>query len=69
LIYPHRANRKRPTLQDGRSLRGYRRRWTIERTMAWLGNFRRLVVRYKCKSITYLAFLKAACLMLTLRQL
>jgi hypothetical protein len=47
LICPHRSNRKRPMLQDGRSLRRYRRRWTIERTVAWLGNFRRLVVRYE----------------------
>jgi transposase len=68
LICPHRSNRKRPTLQDGRSLRRYRRRWTIERTVAWLGNFRRLVVRYERKSKMFLAFLKVACLMITLRQ-
>jgi transposase len=67
-ICPHRSNRKRPTLQDGRSLRRYRRRWTIERTVAWLGNFRRLVVRYERKSKMFLAFLKVACLMITLRQ-
>ena len=68
LICPHRSNRKRPSLQDGRSLRRYRRRWTIERTVAWLGNFRRLVVRYERKSKMFLAFLKVACLMITLRQ-
>lgn len=68
LICPHRSNRKRPTLQDGRSLRRYRRRWTIERTVAWLGNFRRLVVRYERKSKMFLAFLKVACLIITLRQ-
>src|SRR6202795_1843687 len=46
LIVPHRCNRKKPATQDGRALRRYRRRWIIERTNAWLGNFRRLVVRY-----------------------
>ena len=67
-ICPHRSNRKRPVLQDGRSLRRYRRRWTIETKVAWLGNFRRLVVRYERKSKMFLAFLKVACLIITLRQ-
>jgi hypothetical protein len=40
------ANRVRPATQDGRALRRYQRRWIVERTNAWLGNFRRLVVRY-----------------------
>ena len=67
-ICPHRSNRKRPVLKDGRSLRRYRGRWTIKRTVAWLGNFRRLLVRYERKSKMFLAFLKVACLMITLRQ-
>ena len=46
LICPHKRNRVRPATQDGRALRRYRRRWIVERTFAWLGNFRRLVVRY-----------------------
>ncbi|MCU0586219.1 MAG: transposase [Desulfobacterales bacterium] len=45
LICPHRRNRTKTKLQDGRKLRRYRRRWKIERTFSWLGNFRRLVVR------------------------
>src|SRR5262245_58570196 len=45
LICPHRKNRTRPSMQDGRKLRRYSRRWKVERTFAWLGNFRRLVVR------------------------
>ncbi len=45
MICPHRRNRKRAPTQDGRPLRRYRRRWKVERTFAWLGNFRRLVVR------------------------
>jgi transposase len=68
LICPHRGNRSKPKLQDGRSLRRYRHRWKIERTLAWLGNYRRLIVRYERNSKMFLAFLKVACLMITLRQ-
>ena len=45
LISPHRKNRRTASLNDGRTLRRYRKRWIVERTFAWLGNFRRLVVR------------------------
>jgi transposase len=47
LIYPHRQNRTKLPLQDGRKLRRYKRRWKMERTLAWLRNFRRLVVRWE----------------------
>ena len=69
VVCPHRKNRTRPPLQDGRALRRYRRRWKVERTFAWLGNFRRLVVRYERKLEVYRAFFHAACLLITLRQL
>lgn len=46
LIVPHRKNRKKPPTQDGRQLRRYRRRWKVERTFAWFGNFRRLLVKF-----------------------
>jgi IS4 transposase len=42
--------------QDGRALRRYRRRWKIERTFAWLGNFRHLVVRYDRSLTIYSVF-------------
>jgi transposase len=45
MIAPHRRNRRKPKTQDWRMLRRYKRRWKIERLFAWLGNFRRLVVR------------------------
>lgn len=67
LIVPHRKNRKVP-YQDGRCLRRYRRRWIIERTNAWLHNFRHLVTRYDNKIEHYRAFLYAACMLITLRQ-
>lgn len=68
LICPHRKNRRRPKTQDGRKLRRYKRRWKVERTFAWLGNFRRLVVRYERNIAMYRAFFHVACLMIVLRQ-
>lgn len=69
LICPHRCNRKKPSLQDGRKLRRYERRWKVERTFAWIGNFRRLVVRWERLVAIYRAFFHLACLWITLRKL
>ena len=69
LICPHRKNRKRPATQDGRKLRRYKRRWKVERAFAWLGNFRRLVVRYERSLRMYRAFFLVALVVITLRQL
>lgn len=69
LICPHRKNRVKPPMQDGRKLRRYKRRWKVERTFAWLGNFRRLVVRWERNITMYRAFFHVACLLITLRQL
>jgi transposase len=68
LIAPHRENRSKPPTQDGRGLRRYKRRWKVERTFAWLGNFRRLVVRYDRSITSYEAFFHIACFMITLRR-
>jgi transposase len=68
LIAPHRCNRSKPRTQDGRALRRYRRRWKVERTLAWLGNFRRLVVRYDRSITIYEAFFHIACFMIVLRR-
>ena len=68
LIAPHirtRTNR----FQDGRKLRRYRRRWIVERTHAWLFNFRRLVVRYERKLENFRAFLHLACVLIALRKI
>ena len=69
LVCPHRKNRRKAPTQDGRCLRRYRRRWKVERTFAWLGNFRRLVVRYERRLSIYNAFFHVACLIITLRHL
>lgn len=68
LIAPHRRGRRKPPTQDGRSLRRYRRRWIVERTFAWLGNNRRLVVRWDRSLTIYNAFFHIACFMIVLRR-
>ena len=68
-IFPHRKNRVAPPTQDGRKLRRYRRRWIVERTNAWLGNFRRLVVRWERYLHMYGAFVHVALMIITLRTL
>ncbi|USD19657.1 transposase [Microbulbifer variabilis] len=69
LICPHRINRKKASRQDGRKLRRYTRRWKVERTFAWLGNYRRLVVRWERYLSTYRAFFYIACMLITLNKL
>ena len=68
LICPHRRGRKRPSLQDGRALRRYRKRWKVERLFAWLGNWRRLLVRHERLIGVYSGFFKLACAMILVRH-
>jgi transposase len=68
LVCPHRRGRIRPKTQDGRKLRRYRRRWKIERTIAWVGSFRRLVVRHEYYSFIYQGFIHWACILICLRR-
>jgi len=69
LIAPHRDNRVKRPMQDGRKLRRYCRRWKIERTFAWIQNFRRLVVRYDRKIEMFDAFLQLGCTIIALNKL
>jgi transposase len=69
MIAPHRRNRKKAKTQDGRKLRRYKRRWKVERLFAWLGNFRRLVVRYERRAENYLGFVHLGCIVILLRYL
>jgi transposase len=66
-VTPHRSNRRRASLQDGRKLRRYRRRWKIERTISWLGNHRRLLVRHEYHAHLFEGFTHWACLLLCLK--
>jgi transposase len=68
LVCPHRKGRVRPPTQDGRKLRRYRRRWKIERTISWLGNYRRLLVRHEYHPEIFQAFITLACIMLCLKR-
>lgn len=51
------------------SARLSRHRWRIERTFAWLGARRRLLIRYERKPANYLAFATLACALIAVRQL
>ena len=68
MIVPHQRGRVRPKTQDGRPLRRLRRRCKVERLFAWLGNFRRLVVRYERHALNDLGFVHLGCILILLRQ-
>jgi transposase len=44
-------------------------RWVVERTFAWLHNFRRLRVRFERLALVHEAFMKVACCIICWRQL
>ncbi len=61
--------RKRP--KRGRPVKAgpvYQERWKVERTFAWLGNFRRLLVRYEHHLCTFRAFFLVSFILLSLRH-
>jgi transposase len=68
LIVPYRKNNKERRYEDGRKLRRYKKRWIVERTNAWLGQFRRLLVRHEHLLCIYRAFFYVACFIITLRR-
>lgn len=66
--YERRA-RKRP--KRGRPVKagpGYAERWKVERTFAWLGNFRRLLVRHERYLSTFRTFFLVAFVLMVLRR-
>ena len=60
LACPRRRGRKRPPTQDGRQSRRYKRRWKIERTISWLGNYRRPRVRHERQIHVFHGFIALA---------
>ena len=68
LICPHRENRTKPALQDGRSLRRYHHRWIVERTISWLHNCRRLITRWEWYPELFEGFVHLACLYTILKR-
>jgi transposase len=69
LIVPYRNNNKQRRYEDGRKLRRYKRRWKIERTNAWLQNFRRIQIRYDRILAVFQGFFHFTCLLIILRHL
>lgn len=65
-----RRERKRP--RRGRPVKagpGYAERWKVERTFAWLSNFRRLLVRHERYLSNFWAFFLVTFIILSLRHL
>jgi transposase len=69
LIVPYRKYIRNRRFEDKRKLRRYRKRWKIERTNAWLQNFRRIQVRFDRILTVFQGFFHCACLIIALRHL
>lgn len=69
LTSPYRGNNLHRRYEDGRRLRTYRHRWIIERTIAWFGAFRRLLIRHERSTRMFLAFFQLAAALIALRRL
>ena len=69
LISPYRRGRVNRPFEDRRRLRVYNERWIIERTIAWFGAFRRLLIRHDRSSRMFLAFFQFAAALIVLRRL
>ena len=68
LIAPPHPKRKY-NLPDGRPLRRYRRRWHVERLIAWLLRYRRVHTRYEYKAGNFFGFVMLACFRILARRL
>src|SRR5262245_50949225 len=69
LISPHRNNRTKPSRNDGRKMRRFKRRFVIERTNSWLHSFRRIANRWERSSFIYHGFVRLACIVIAVGQL
>jgi transposase len=67
-ICPTRKNRKYGPMPDKRKLRRYKRRWIVERTISWLHNFRRTVVRWEYYAHLFKAFVQLAAITIVLKR-
>ena len=63
-----RLRNRRPRPGRRPDLTGYRSRWVVERTFAWLGALRRLLVRHERLASVSQGFLTLACALLALRR-
>ena len=68
VIVPYRDNRTVRRYEDRRHLRRYRHRWIVERTFAWFGSFRRLLIRHERFTSMYCSLLYFAAALIALRR-
>lgn len=67
-VIPHRVNRVKPSRNDGRRMRRYRHRWIIERTNAWIHDYRGIAVRWARKTIMYVGMVYLSYLHMALQR-
>ena len=67
-IEPRIVRRRRPGQGRARDAQ-VPERWTIERTNAWLHNYRRVTTRWERRPELYLAFVQLACSLIICRRL
>lgn len=60
---------RRPRPGPAPDLSGYKERWHVEAAFAFLGQFRRFVVRWEHDAQNYLAFIFFACSVITMRSI
>jgi transposase len=65
--YERRARKQPKPGRPPKAGPGYAERWKVERTFAWLGNFRRLLVRHERYLSTFRAFFLLALILISLR--
>lgn len=69
MIAPHRSIRKPENrAQDGRKFRRYKRRWTVERTIGWLQNYRRLCIRWEKSTAMFQGFINLTCALILMKE-
>lgn len=67
MIAPNRKTRRPENFtQDLRPLRRYKRRWTVERTIGWFQNYRRLCIRWEKSTKNFQGYLHLGCTLLLL---
>jgi transposase len=65
---PHRRG-KRPRRGRSADLAGYREHWKVERTFSWLGNYRRLQIRWERHLSVYQSFFTFVVMLVCIKRL
>jgi len=68
MIAPHRRNRRKLRIQDGRRLRRYQRRGLVERFFSWIQWHRRILIRWEYYVQNFFGFVQLACALILLKQ-